>query len=249
MKLAAMIEYLESYVSVELHGKEGAFHMAGTLHAERAEVVDALLRERADLAPVDPFGLVLAKAVDVETFEPLICSLNGEPVVSHVVVAKGGSATSLEELAGRRFAWVDAQSSAGYAVPFALLRAAGVQPGEQVFLGSEEAVLQAIREGRVEAGAVSSRSPSLEEFHIVGSSRPLPNAPWVLRNSSTPVSEERRKINSAVRDALLSFGASPEGDRLIRDLIGGAGIGGLDESNYDDFLSRMAEFGPVPRAD
>jgi len=249
MKLAALVEYLESFVSVELYGEEGAFHMTATSHAREAEVVDALLRGNADLAPVDPFGLLLAGAVDVERFEPLVCTLNNEPVVARVVVGTANASTTLEDLAGQRIAWVNAHSSAGFAVPFALLRAAGVQPAEELFVGSEEAVLQAIREGRVDAGAVSSRCALPEGFHIVCTSRPLPHDPWILRNPASPAIESQRKLHSAMRDGLLSFGASPEGDRLIRDLFGGAGIGGLDESNYDEFLSRMSEFGPAARKD
>jgi phosphonate transport system substrate-binding protein len=61
------------------------------------------------------------------------------------------------ELRGKHVAWVDAQSSAGYAAPRVWLAAAGLDPrtlfGKESFLGSHARVAIAVLDGEADAGA------------------------------------------------------------------------------------------------
>ena len=63
----------------------------------------------------------------------------------------------LEQVPGARAAWVDQMSSAGYLVIRASLGAAGLEPAasfaSEQFLGTHDAVVAAVRDGRADVGA------------------------------------------------------------------------------------------------
>jgi phosphonate transport system substrate-binding protein len=91
-------------------------------------------------------------------------------------VAKKGAFKGLTELKGKRFAFVDRHSSAGYWYPRIKLRANGFNPdevfGEVIFAGSHARVLAMVRAGDVDAGAVSEPSlagaDDLEALEVTG---------------------------------------------------------------------------------
>lgn len=73
-----------------------------------------------------------------------------------VVVKQGSDIKSLSDLKGKRFAFVDKKSTAGYYFPRRLLRKAGINPDkdiEVVFAGGHHKVVQMVAAGTVDAGA------------------------------------------------------------------------------------------------
>jgi eukaryotic-like serine/threonine-protein kinase len=72
------------------------------------------------------------------------------------LLGRAAAVRSVSDAVGRRAAWVDAWSAAGYLVPRSLLRAKGVDPdavfSSQGFLGSYPAVLGALRAGTADVG-------------------------------------------------------------------------------------------------
>lgn len=87
-----------------------------------------------------------------------------------IVVRDDSEIRSLDDLKNKTLGWVDPHSSAGYVLPRALLRAKGIDPdrdlGEPRLLGSHEAVVRAVTQKTVDAGATYV---NLEEGQIAGS--------------------------------------------------------------------------------
>ncbi len=79
-------------------------------------------------------------------------------------VVKKGAFAGLKALKGKRFAYVDEHSSAGYWFPRMKLRQNNFDPdtvfGEVSFAGSHQKVVERVRAGEVEAGAVSEQTIS-----------------------------------------------------------------------------------------
>jgi phosphonate transport system substrate-binding protein len=72
-------------------------------------------------------------------------------------ITRRGGAKTLEELQGRRVAWVDRESAAGYLVPRMHLASLGLDPSklfsQEIFAQSHFGVVEAVVNGRADVGA------------------------------------------------------------------------------------------------
>lgn len=121
---------------------------------------EALRNGLADVGWFSPFAYVSAS--EKAKLQPLVT-----PEVNHqtsytgyIVTKKGSGLSSLDDLAGKRFGFVDEKSASGYVYPKAALVEAGKDParffGSTVFLGSHNNVIQAVEDGAVDGGATYS---------------------------------------------------------------------------------------------
>ena len=81
---------------------------------------------------------------------------SGISYYSAFIVHRGGPRT-LRDCAGKRIAWVDSESAAGYVIPRLHLASQGIDVqtffGHETFAGSHTAVVDAVSSGRVDVGA------------------------------------------------------------------------------------------------
>lgn len=115
---------------------------------------------------------LLSGAVDAAWAPPFVCAQTepeGVQVIVRTVrrgrssycsalVVRAGEHDSLLSLRGRRAAWVDPHSVAGYLLPVAHLKRNGIEPGaffsEQMFAGSYPGALGAVLEEKADLAAV-----------------------------------------------------------------------------------------------
>ena len=78
---------------------------------------------------------------------------------SVILSLEEGPVDALADLKGRNFGFTDKDSTSGYKVPLTMLRALGIDPssffGKLFFLGRHDAVVEALRAGSIQGGAVS----------------------------------------------------------------------------------------------
>ena len=121
---------------------------------------EALKNGLADVGWFSPFAYV--SAAEKAKLQPLVT-----PEVNHqtsytgyIVTKKGSGLAALDDLAGKKFGFVDEESASGYVYPKAALVEAGKDPahffGSTVFLGSHNNVIKAVEEGAVDGGATYS---------------------------------------------------------------------------------------------
>lgn len=164
---------------------------------------------------------------------------------------------SLESLRGKRVAWVDKDSCAGFLFPALELQSQGFAPSElfaqQSFLESHSRVVRAVHNGDVEAGAtyvqlrgVSDAPPSLESVQDELSSKLalVGWAPFVAPNAMRPLLVSR----SIPSDALCLTEAVPSALRetLLRHLLATTSNAKLSRlfrglMNADRFVVRSAD--------
>jgi len=112
-----------------------------------------------DLAwlPPIPF-LSLASA---EIVVPL-AAVRPVPYCACIIVPSGTPLDRPSTLVGRRAAWVDRHSAAGYVIPRAKLARLGIDPrsafATERFFGSHEAVVEAVASGRADFGATWAKA-------------------------------------------------------------------------------------------
>ncbi|MEO0323691.1 MAG: serine/threonine-protein kinase [Myxococcota bacterium] len=141
-------------------------------------LVRALSEGRIELAWLPP--VAVARARRYADLELLAMVERERTTYASALVAREGTVASLGELEGRRAAWVDPWSSSGYHWPRQLLRQAGYDPrsffSEELFLGSHDAVLDAVESGEADVGGT---------FCPVDDAGVPVDPPW-LRRSAAP---------------------------------------------------------------
>ncbi len=144
------------------------------------------------------------------------------PLVSHtyegartyqalLITRMDSESTAIEELRGKRFCFVDRNSTSGYLLPRRYLRKSGIDPDhdlrESRFSGSHTKVMNDIVNGRCDAGSVYSGAfANAAEAGVASSQLRLMSvaglAPWdvVCASSKLP-----RNVGDQVRRLLLDF--------------------------------------------
>jgi len=123
------------------------------------------------------------------------------------IIARPGLAT----LEGATLAYVDIGSTSGYLLPATYIKKQGIELGEIIFAGSHPAVIEAVKNGSVDAGAtcdtrwlsaVEQGVIEADELVILWQSEPMPRGAVVAR-ADLPES-----LRLAIQEAFLS--APPE---------------------------------------
>jgi phosphonate transport system substrate-binding protein len=212
-------------------------------------------RHEADLAAFSPYAYVRAQH-DGTRFRPIVSIIaeGSARAAGYVVVRQDSPVSRLDDLRDKRVAFVDPASTAGWLMPTALLLKRGMVPGRDLtaaFLGTHDAVLQAVHDGRYHAGAVyqgaldafaRKTGVSRHAFRIVGKTDRMPRDVYCVRNDAPEA------LADALNTLLTSFSTlRPEG----QDVLGPMDINGFVAASEDAFdvvreADRMVRQVPLP---
>lgn len=122
-----------------------------------------------------------------------------------VIVARPGL-SRLEDLAGKRFVYVDRRSRSGFLLPNRLLAARGLEPlrffGKVEFAGNHERVLERVLSGAADAGALSETAlgasrGAASRVTVLAATEPVVPDPLLVASSLDP--DLRRRLAAAAR--------------------------------------------------
>jgi phosphonate transport system substrate-binding protein len=144
----------------------------------------------------------------------------------YLFVRKDAGIHDAAGMRGRRMAFVDRATTAGYLFPLAWLRERGVHGeaaffGETWFAGSHDGAISAVLDRRADVGAakhsvydrVRAENPRVDrELRIVASSPPVPSNGLCVRRTLEP------DLREALRRALLDLEGDPAGAGVLRQL-------------------------------
>lgn len=196
----------------------------------------ALKKGMADVGWFSPAAYVSAKKEINIT--PLVTPKvnNATSYTGYIVAKKGSGIKSLEDLAGKSFAFVDKKSASGYVYPRAALLENGKNPEtffkHTAFLGSHNRVIEAVINGEVQAGATYS-----EAFEAAGANAEA-NLDIIFRTEPIPkdVIAAGASISQAVMDKLAAaFEEAPFGNNVCSRAMDDAHINGFVGSNDSDY--------------
>lgn len=163
------------------------------------EAVDLVQSGKADAALLPLFDYLFCAGVfEVEPLVQVVRRGDVTTQSSELLVRADSSARQLGDLRGQRVGYVDRYSVTGFLLPEAQLGEAGVAV-EPVFLGSHDAVLAAVGEGKVAAGAsYAGHSTTVSGLRVLASTGPIANEPLFVQ---TRVPAE---VREALKQALLA---------------------------------------------
>lgn len=208
-------------------------------------VVEAFGTNRADVAALNTFGYIMAhEKYGVEAIITLI--RHGQSKYRSQIVARADSKVKkLEDIAGKKFAYVDPASTSGYLLPAKMFLDKGIKPSETVFAQKHDNVITMVYQKQVDAGAtfysppsdrgpedarrlVKTQYPNIEkEVVIVELTDEIPNDPIVIRKT---LPEDMKKV---IQKAFLDLIATDEGKAAFRDLYGADSFIPTTDKEYD----------------
>ena len=151
-----------------------------------ARVVEAVSDGDVDLAWLPPIAYVRARRLACVELLATV-ERDGKPAYASALLGRPGVFRDWASIEGKRAAWVDNWSAAGYVIPRRLLRERGISPDlalqAQGFLGSYDAVLDALVTGAADIGASFCqidgkgnivRRPWVDELDVLAVSDAIP---------------------------------------------------------------------------
>ncbi len=207
-------------------------------------VVEAFGTKRADVAAMNTFGYALAnKKYGAEA--RLTVLRHGSPTYQAQFIARADSQIQkIEDLEGKKVAFVDPASTSGYLIPLKTLKERNVKPKETVFAMKHDSVVSMVYQGQVDAGAtfysppsegkmedarrlVLTQYPDVEKkVKIVELSQPVPNDPIVFRKD---LPEQMKKD---IAEAFKKFVDTEEGKTAFREIYGVTALKDATDMDY-----------------
>jgi len=226
-----------------LYDKTGLF-FSTNVATEYAGVIEAMASDppEAHMASLATFAYILA--ADRGAAEAALVSVRfGSPTYNGQLITRADSGINkVADLKGRTFARPDPLSTSGWIIPMLTMRGAGVNPDsdlkEIVDAGSHDAVVAAVYNGEVDAGAcyVDARTriekdhpDVMEKVVVIDVTADIPNDGMQFVPSMD--AEMRGKIVKA----LLEIAATEEGKEAIYEAYQWEALEEHDDTFYDIF--------------
>jgi len=212
-----------------LHLKTGLYYTA-TIPASFIVVVESFGSGAVDMAITNTFSYVLAHEKYGAEAAMMVVRRGGERFYrGQIITNVENNINSLQDLQGKKFAYVDAASTSGYILPKAMLEQNNIRPSEVVFGGKHDNVVTMVYQKQVDAGATYYSAPDkntgelldarirvktqfpdvFKKVKILDLTEEIPNDPVIFRAG----------VNSSIKEtiikALLEFQATKNGHDVL----------------------------------
>ena len=223
----AFVDYIEAGIDMEVNL---------ITVTDYAAVVEAMKYGHADIARFGPLNY--AQATYEADIEPLVVAIkqsSGAAFYKSLIISR----PDLEDLNGASFAYVDPGSGSGYGAPSVYIKDNNIELGQIVFAGSHPAVIEAVKNGSVDAGAVADNrwytaleegAVTEDEVKVFATTDPIPNSPWAVQADMDP----------KLKDDLLAVFLSMPEDIVLSLGIQETQFLEADDADYD-IMRKMLE--------
>lgn len=198
-------------------------------------LVEALRSGKIDFAWLPPFSYI--KAEEIADAKVLLKAVrHGQASFYSVIITKHDSGIkTISDLKGRTMAWVDPSSTSGHIFPKAnIMSRYGIDPDnffkQQVFAGSHDALVLAVLNGTVDAGATFANDKKAtngswhlflktaeekKKIRVVYVSDPITGDTVTTTNKFY---KENKELVDKTKKILLDMGKTEDGKKILRAL-------------------------------
>ena len=226
-----------------LHDKTGLYFKTNVA-TEYAGVIEALSAKppAAHMASLATFAYVLAAERGVA--EAALVSVRfGTPTYNgQIIVKKDSGISKIADLKGKSFGRPDPLSTSGWIIPMLTLRAAGVNPDkdlkEVIDAGSHDAVVAAVYNGDVDAGAtyVDARTRVEKNFpDVMDKIVVIEVIPDIPNDGVQFVKSMPKEMRATIVKALLEIVKTEEGKNALKTAYQWTDLTEKDDTFYDPF--------------
>jgi len=231
----------------------GADAVADMIFAETGLVVDTFVATdytaaieaecsgQAHMGSLATFAAITAADRDC-AYPALVATRYGSPTYTGQIMAHVDSGiTSVADLAGKVFCATDETSTSGWIIPSIMMRAAGVDPDndvEVIFAGSHDAAVLGVYNGDCDAGAsfVDARASVEDEFPDVMDKVLQIEISVEIPNDGVQFAKGfPAEIQTKLVDALIKIIGTEEGKTAMKSAYQWDGLEKHDNTFYDAF--------------
>lgn len=242
-----MLAYMKQAFGVDVSGAVGTSYTA---------VIEAMRSKKVDIAFYGPFSYILAHAEANAQALVQGQDKDGKLAVynSLIIVPANSTITTLADIKGRSFSFVDPASTSGHLVPsYTILQKAGLKETDYkpIYAGSHPASYQAVANKKVEAGAIASDTFAsgiaagtidASKVKIIDTSFSIPGSPIAIRGDLPAADQE------LFLQLFLSINDQPKDSTLFKSTVSGLGSGTVkmlkaDDATYDELRKIPAAIG------
>jgi phosphonate transport system substrate-binding protein len=228
-------EPLEEYLTRKL-----GIPVQFTILARYSNIIDRFTADRLDGAFFGSFtGAIAIRKLGVVPLARPVNEDRTSTYQGYLFVRRDGGITSVSAMKGKRMAFVDKATTAGYLFPLAWLKENGIPSpegffGEQFFTGSHDAAVSAVLNGKADIGAAKNtvyeqlrkEDPRVDqELVILARSALVPSNGLCVRKDLDP------SVRKALQEALLGLGRDPGGKQVLSSM----GAIGFIETTIQDY--------------
>lgn len=221
-----------------------------------AAEIEAMCAGQVDMAFIAPLQMTLL--LDKKCGTPILGALRLDETGklstsfnSQILVRTDTGINSLQELKGKKFAFVDPLSTSGHLFPLILVKQkTGQEPkaffSETIFAGSHPNAVLAVYNKRVDAGAsftdarlrtlgrpeLAANMPPdiLQVTKVIDKAGPIPNDGIAIRKDFPA------DLGKQVKDALLDYAKTDAGKKSLKDLFNWDGIQEVSATFFDPLI-------------
>lgn len=204
-------------------------------------LVEAMGSKKVDIGSLAPLIYVLAK--DQGAAEVLLKTSRKKSLTYHSVfmVRADSGIKTMEQLKGKRVAFVDPSSASGYLFPAYHLKQKGIADIDKFFsyvayLGAHDKAVTAVYNGDVDAAAVYDTARNkvlktmpdvMEKVVVLEETQAIPNDTISVRTGLDPALVEQ------IKQALLKYASSEEGKKTLASVYEVDALVEAKDSDYD----------------
>jgi phosphonate transport system substrate-binding protein len=212
-------------------------------------VIEAMGANQVDVGWLAPFAYVLAH--DKNSSQVLLASVRqgSKTYRSQIVVRADSGITTIEQLRGKKFAFVDPASASGFLFPNALLAGMGIDYktffSDTIFAGGHDKSIIAVYNKQVDGGASFGNNvdtgPPTDARTLVLST--LPDVMTVVKpiTQTDPIPNDTVSVRAGLdaslvkllTDGLLYVQSTPDGKTALKNLYGIDGLAPATDKDYD----------------
>jgi phosphonate transport system substrate-binding protein len=238
--------------------KETGYSFDINIPTSYVAVVEAIGSKRVDIAYLNTTNFFMAEEKYGAEVQFITLNIDGQAQYKGQFIVRADSPIhKLEDLKGKKIAYVDPTSASGYILPAYLLKSKNVKPAEAVFAGKHDSVVSMVYQKQVDVGTtfyalpekngepmdarrlVAAQYPDVwQKIRILDFTVSLANDALVFRKDLEPV------IKQNLIKAIEKWAASPEGKVTLKALSNGSGLRRATEEDYREsrkILKEMSE--------
>jgi phosphonate transport system substrate-binding protein len=216
-------------------------------------IVEGFGTNRVDVAAINLFGYILAHQKYGAEARLAFRRFGEDTFRAAIIAREGGPVHKLEDLAGKKFAYVDPASTTGYVLPAKLFKDRGIKLGEIVYAKKHDNVVTMVYNGQVDAGVtfysppaegeiqdarrlVKTQFPDVEQrVKIVELTESIPIEPIAFRKDLPEEMKQR------IVQALLELIQTEEGRQAFKALYAVTELRRVTDADYDVVRKMLEE--------
>jgi phosphonate transport system substrate-binding protein len=227
-------------------------------------IIEAMASKQVDIGFLPPSAYVLAHdekkpaAADIllQAQRFGVVDATGKPTTelvdfykSMIIVKADSPIKTLADLKGKKIAWQDVTSAAGYTYPAYLLKKAGIDPEKDVtgitIKGHDKGVL-AVLNGEVDAAAVfqDARNIVIKDFpDVFTKTRVLAYSDKIPNDTISVRPDMDKAWQTKIQQAFIDIGKDPAGQKIIFDVYSHKGYVASNDKIFDIVRTVKKEIG------